>query len=343
MSSEQGYETVLEIKDLGISFSTDEGDVRAVNGVSFALKKGITLGIVGESGSGKTATTQSILGLLSENARIDNCSKVIFKHPQKGIIDLIKLGKNDTNWSDIRGRYISMVFQEPSASFSPIYRIRDYFYETMDLHLKIKDKNKREEFSLEMLSKVGIPDPKGCFGRYPFELSGGMKQRVMIAIALLTHPLVVIADEPTSALDVVVQAQILLLLRKLQQDLGMSLIFVSHDFGVIRQIADEVAIMYLGEVVEYGSIKQITASPFHPYTKLLLGAIPRFEHRNTFLSSVPGDIPSPLNRPSGCPLHTRCPSIIKGLCDKSSPNFLTIKGKHKVRCFFCEKLMKEGN
>ena len=326
--------TLLEINNLGVSFKTDEGLVRAVEDVSLKVKKGQTLGIVGESGSGKSVTTQAIMRLLPKNAQIDDDSFITLHH--NGIpLEITNLDPKGKQMRELRGGEISMIFQEPMASFSPVYTIGNQMIEAIREHRDVSKKEARQ-IAVDMLDKVGISNPQVRVDQYPFELSGGMRQRAMIALALSTEPSLLIADEPTTALDVTIQAQILELMRELKEEFGMAIIFITHDLGVIAQVAQEVVVMYLGQLMEGGSTREIIQNPQHPYTQSLLKAIPKLESLHGRLTPVSGDIPSPLERPSGCPFHTRCPKRMPGICNKKDPAITQVSDSHWVRCFLYE-------
>jgi peptide/nickel transport system ATP-binding protein len=334
MNDQANHNYLLNVQNLGISFETDEGIVRGVNDVSFVVEKGKTLGIVGESGSGKSVTSQAIMRLLPKNGHIDERS-VIRLHQNGNVLDITGLKADSDTMRSIRGGVISMIFQEPMASFSPVYTIGNQITESIHLHRSVNKKEARE-IALDMLDRVGISNPGVRIDQYPFELSGGMRQRAMIALALSTEPLLLIADEPTTALDVTIQAQILELMRELQADLQMSIIFITHDLGVIAQIANDVVVMYLGQVMERGTTREIIKNPKHPYTKSLLKAIPKLDSLHGRLTPVGGDIPSPLSRPSGCPFHTRCLDRILDRCDQSDPCETQLFENHFVNCFLFE-------
>lgn len=327
-------DNILVIKDLGVSFSTDEGLVRAVDNVSLTVKRQTTLGIVGESGSGKSVTTQAVMRLLPSYATIDDASKILL-YTNGTATDITSLRADSKAMRQIRGDAISMIFQEPMASFSPVYTIGNQMIEAIRQHRPVS-KDGARAIALDMLDKVGISSPAVRIDQYPFELSGGMRQRAMIALALSTEPSLLIADEPTTALDVTIQAQILELMRQLQQELDMTIVFISHDLGVIAQIATEVAVMYLGRIMEQGTAAEIVHSPHHPYTQSLLQAIPKLDNLHGRLQPIGGDIPSPLNRPTGCPFHTRCPKVVPGVCDVRIPEPTQVSATHSVRCVLYE-------
>lgn len=326
--------TLLEVNNLGVSFKTDEGLVRAVENISFTVKKGQTLGIVGESGSGKSVTTQAIMRLLPKYAQIDEASQITL-HQNGSPVEITHLDPKGKQMRQLRGGSMSMIFQEPMASFSPVYTIGNQMIEAIREHRAVS-KQEARRIAIDMLEKVGIANPGIRIDQYPFELSGGMRQRAMIALALSTNPSLLIADEPTTALDVTIQAQILELMRQLKEEFDMAIIFITHDLGVIAQVAQEVVVMYLGQLMEGGSTREIIQNPQHPYTQSLLKAIPKLDRLHGRLTPVSGDIPSPLERPSGCPFHTRCPQRIPGVCDKKEPALTQVSDSHWVRCFLYE-------
>jgi peptide/nickel transport system ATP-binding protein len=328
-------ERLLAVKNLKVAFRSDEGLVRAVDGVNFTVYRGRTLGIVGESGSGKSVSTKAIVQLLPRNARIDQASSIQLFRADGDAVELTRLRATSRAIRRIRGGEISMIFQEPMASFSPVYTVGNHIVEAIREHQAVT-RQAAERLAIALLGRVGIANPEQRFKQYPFELSGGMRQRAMIAVALSTNPALLIADEPTTALDVTIQAQILMLLKELQAEFHMAVIFITHDLGVIAQIADEVAVMYAGRIMEQGTARAITVAPKHPYTQSLLKAIPRFETIGQRLVAIGGDIPSPLNRPTGCPFHTRCPDKIVGRCDVHVPAETIINAQHSVRCFLYE-------
>jgi len=326
---------IMQVRDLGITFRTHDGDVRAVDGIDFDVQKGQILGLVGESGSGKSVCTRALIQLLPSTAKLDpeSCMELT---TDEGVIDIAKVGRRDKRMQRIRGGEIAMIFQEPMSSLAPTYRIGNPIMESARLHRDIT-KPEARAIALDLLERVGISDPERRIDQYPFELSGGMRQRVMIAVALASQPRLLIADEPTTALDVTIQAQILDLLRELRDELGMAIVFITHDLGVISQIADDVAVMYLGKIVEKGTAHDIITDPEHPYTSKLLQAIPRLDRLNERLSAIPGDIPSPLARPSGCPFHTRCDQAIAGRCETTGPDSIRISPTHVVSCHLHDK------
>ena len=323
---------MLSVENLSISFRTDEGPITPVQGVSFSVEAGKTLGLVGESGSGKSISTKALMRLLPGTASLGDDTRIRYRRKNGSEVDIEKLRPQSTECRLLRGGEIGMIFQEPMASFSPVYTIGNQMMEAIRLHRGM-GKREAREFATEMLDKVGISNPSARVDQYAHELSGGMRQRGMIALTLSAGPQLLIADEPTTALDVTIQAQVLELMRGLQQDLDMGMIFITHDLGVIAQIADEVAVMYLGTIVERGPTRDVIRNPMHPYTQGLLDAIPSLDRLTDRLSPVPGDIPSPHNRPTGCPFHTRCTQKIEGVCDQRAPHEIRPEGTHAVRCW----------
>lgn len=322
--------TLLKVENLTLQFDTDEGRITAVDNVSFELEAGEVLGLVGESGSGKSVTAKSLMLLNPSNAVYPPESKITLELEKEGIIDVFSL-KDAKEMEVIRGGSVSMIFQEPMASFAPAITIGDQMVEQLMLH-KPLNKKQAEELSIEMLERVGISDAPQRFKQYAFELSGGMRQRAMIAMALSTSPKLLIADEPTTALDVTIQAQVIDLMKDLVKEFGMGIIFITHDLGVIAQTADRVAVMYLGNIVEQGSVRDVIRDPAHKYTQGLLHALPRLDDLDSPLTPIPGDIPSPLERPSGCVFHTRC-SAVEPRCSESIPPMREYGNGHKSACF----------
>ena len=330
-------EPLISVDNLSIKFHTDEGLITAVDGVSFEIAPGEVLGLVGESGSGKSVTAKSLMQLNASNTVYTDASKITLS-TENGPVDVLAL-KKAKELNLIRGGAISMIFQEPMASFAPAITIGKQMVEQLLLH---SDMNKKEarEYSIDMLARVGISEAARRFDQHAFEFSGGMRQRAMIAMALSTKPKLLIADEPTTALDVTIQAQVIDLMKDLVQEFGMAILFITHDLGVIAQTADRVAVMYLGELVETGSVRQVIRMPAHPYTQGLLNALPKLENLDEPLTPVPGDIPSPLDRPKGCVFHTRCAKVIKGVCDRSLPGVTTLADGHQASCFVVERMVR---
>jgi oligopeptide/dipeptide ABC transporter ATP-binding protein len=326
-------DVLLELEDLKIHFFTDEGLVKAVDGVSYALKRGRTLCVVGESGSGKSVSARAILQLIQKPGKIVGGRIHYYQDTPAGTkrTNIATLDPRGKEIRKIRGKEIAMIFQEPSASFSTSYTIGTQIMEAILLHEDVSKQEARNR-TIELLKRVGIPKPEQRVDEYPFRLSGGMLQRCMIAMALSCNPKILIADEPTTALDVTTQAQILDLMKELQEDYGMALLFITHDLGVVAEIADDVAVMYLGNVVEYADVDAVFNQPQHPYTHALLRSIPKIEAQTDNLKPIEGMVPSPFERPNGCPFHTRCDSRIEGLCDVIAPETITLHPHHQTRC-----------
>ena len=332
---------VIEVKDLRTHFRMEEGELKAVDGVSFAIKSGQTFGIIGESGCGKSITARSIMRIISKPGRIVS-GQILLARENATPLDLARLRPDSETMRGIRGKEISMIFQEPMTSFAPVYTIGKQIVEMIALHHANNQKIARE-IAIEMLDAVGIPNPSQTIDRYPHELSGGLTQRAMIAMALSCRPSLLIADEPTTALDVTVQAQILELMSHLQEQYGMAILYITHNLGVIAEVAEEVAVMYLGEIVEYSTTETILHSPHHPYTTNLLKAIPKVGRKaRVKLQTIPGTVPMPLNRPKECGFCSRCLEAIAGLCDSAQPALQEIEPGHFVRCFLYYK-EREGD
>ncbi len=320
---------VLEVRDLVTEFTTDEGRLRAVDSVSFALQAGQTLAVVGESGSGKSVTSLSVMGLLP--ARIGRIASGSIRLDGRELV-----GLPERAMRRVRGNDIAMIFQEPMTSLTPVYTVGDQIAEAILTHRDIPQRAARAR-AVELLEQVGIPEPGLRARAYPHQLSGGMRQRVMIAIALSCDPRVLIADEPTTGLDVTIQAQILELLRKLQKETGMAILFITHDLGVVAEIADRVLVMYAGRKVEEAGVEALFASPRMPYTVGLLGSTPRpgasaRAGEAVRLRAIRGNIPSPRNLPQGCPFHPRCDHMREGVCTAALPPLEDSGGGHLVRC-----------
>src|SRR5260370_38796176 len=317
--------TLLSVRDLRTYFQQDEGLVKAVDGVSFDLYSGGTLGIVGESGCGKSVTARSILGIVDRPGRIVD-GEIRFRRQTVGregdgdpVIDLAKLPPNGPEIRAIRGAEIALIFQEPMSSFSPVHTIGSQIDEAIMLHQQV-DRRQAREKTIEMLRRVGVSSPEQRVAQLSNQLSGGLRQRAMIAMALSCHPTLLIADEPTTALDVTTQTQILELMRQLQRDDGMALMLITHDLGVVAEMATDVAVMYLGRVVEQAPVDEIFHAPRHPYTQGLLRSIPRMRSGSRErLTPIAGSVPHPYDRPSGCPFHPRCPEFMPGACDRQGP------------------------
>jgi len=329
---------LISVSDLTVRFHTDEGLVTAVDRVSFDIAPGEVLGLVGESGSGKSVTAKSLMRLNGDNTVYDPASRITVNLPD-GPVDVLGL-RRELDLRVVRGGAISMIFQEPMASFAPAITVGDQMVEQLLIHTTLS-KAQAKELSIEMLARTGIPEPARRFDQYAFEFSGGMRQRAMIAMALSTKPRLLIADEPTTALDVTIQAQVIDLMKDLVRDFGMGILFITHDLGVIAQTADRVAVMYLGRIVETGTVRQVIRHPAHPYTLGLINALPKLSDLDAPLTPVPGDIPSPLNRPPGCVFHTRCPVAIAG-CYVEEPAMRPARDGHLAACHLTEEAVTEG-
>jgi peptide/nickel transport system ATP-binding protein len=323
---------LLSVRNLRTSFFQDEGVTKAVDGASFDVFAGKTLGIVGESGCGKSVTAQSILRIVDHPGRIVD-GEIILTRTDGSQIDLVKLKASSREIRSIRGGDIGLIFQEPMTSFSPVHTVGAQIIEAVLLHNDVSKKEARER-GIEALRSVGIPKPERRIDEYSFELSGGLRQRAMIAVALSCDPRLLIADEPTTALDVTTQAQILDLLRKIQQERGMAIMLITHNLGVVAEMADDVVVMYLGRVVEQGNVDDIFHDPKHPYTKALLNSIPSIDSTpRVKLPTISGSIPHPFNRPTGCPFHPRCTSFTPGRCDTAEPALVSVGEGRKASCF----------
>ncbi len=324
-------DNILEVSDLSVRFFLDEGTVNAVNGVSYSLPFGKSIGIVGESGCGKTVSSYAILRLLPKIGRIVS-GEIKYRKKDGEVIDLLDLAPNGKEIRRIRGKEISMIFQEPMSSFSPVRTICDQISEALVLHCDM-NKNRAKERTIELLELVGIPKPSKRVNDYPFQFSGGMRQRAMIAMALARNPRVLIADEPTTALDVTLQAQILRLIRDMQEKFNLSMVLITHDLGVVAHMVDYVYIMYLGTVVESGPVKEIFNNPQHPYTRALLKSIPRLsDQRGEKIFSIRGSVPSTYSLPKGCFFHPRCDYFMKDKCNKMIPDNVKVDEDHYVKC-----------
>jgi peptide/nickel transport system ATP-binding protein/oligopeptide transport system ATP-binding protein len=317
-----GEKSLLEVEDLRTHFATADGLVKAVDGVSFSIRNGETLGVVGESGCGKSITALSIMRLIERPGRIVGGSITL---AGRNLLDV-----SDAEMRDIRGDSISMIFQEPMTSLNPVYTCGDQIEEAIAVHRDVSGREARDR-AIEMLAQVGIPDPKRRAREYPHQLSGGMRQRVMIAMALSTNPELLIADEPTTALDVTIQAQILELMKALRERNRMAIMLITHDLGVIAEMADDVVVMYAGKVVEASDVMTVFEHPHHPYSKGLLASIPRLGEKRERLEVIKGVVPNPLNLPTGCLFKRRCPSRMP-VCDVAPP-FQEIAPGHVSRCW----------
>ena len=321
---------LLDIRDLKTYFHTDDGIVRAVDGVSLSIAPEKTLGLVGESGCGKSITAFSTMRLIpSPPGKIEHGQILFHKDPESDPIDLTQLNPKGTQMRDIRGNDIAMIFQEPMTSLSPVHTVGNQIAEAIMLHQNA-DKKEARERAIDALNKVRLPRPDRQVDAYPHELSGGMRQRAMIAMALSCNPSLLIADEPTTALDVTVQAQILDLMRHLQSDIGMAIMLITHDLGVVASMADYVAVMYLGKIVEYSDTRTVFKNPRHPYTKGLLNSIPQVGQKRR-LVPIEGTIPDPFEIPQGCAFAPRCPHAMDKC--REEPQLLEIESGHRVSCW----------
>jgi oligopeptide/dipeptide ABC transporter ATP-binding protein len=326
---------LIDVENLTLKFRTDEGLITAVDNVSFSLNKGEVMGLVGESGSGKSVTAKSLMHLNATNAVYTPESKITL-HTDNGPVDVLSL-KTPRELNIVRGGAVSMIFQEPMASFAPAISIGKQMVEQLQLHGDYS-KEQAKSVSVEMLDRVGISDAAKRFDQYAFELSGGMRQRAMIAMALSTQPKLLIADEPTTALDVTIQAQVIDLMKDLVSEFHMGIVFITHDLGVVAQTADKVNVMYLGRLIEEGPVRDVIRNPKHPYTQGLLAALPKLDDLDAPLTPVPGDIPSPLERPSGCVFHTRCRKIVGDVCKQTEPRQRDIDATHKSPCHIYDEV-----
>ncbi len=330
---------LLSVRNLKTYFPQDEGTVKAVDGASFDVHSGRTLGIVGESGCGKSITARSILRIVDRPGRIV-AGQILFQRQNvadaadvDAMVDLTQLTSYGEEMRAIRGAEIALIFQEPMSSFSPVHTVGNQIIEAILLHQQV-DKREARARAINMLRRVGIPLPEQRLEAYAYQLSGGLRQRAMIAMALSCNPRLLIADEPTTALDVTTQAQILDLMRHLQQEYGMAIMLITHDLGVVAEMADDVVVMYLGRIVEQASVDEIFYAPKHPYTQALLRSIPHIRSKaRERLASITGFVPHPYNRPPGCPFHPRCASFMPGVCDRREPELQQIDDKHAVSCF----------
>jgi oligopeptide/dipeptide ABC transporter ATP-binding protein len=322
---------ILSVRDLRTYFFQDEGTVKAVDGAGFDVHPRRTLGIVGESGCGKSVTARSILRIVERPGRIVSGRILLRRNGTER--DLVGLEPTGREMREIRGGDIGLVFQEPMTSFSPVHTIGNQMIETIVLHSPMSRREARDR-AIAMLRLVGVPRPERRVDEYAFQLSGGLRQRAMIALALACGPRILIADEPTTALDVTTQAQILDLLRHLQATEGMAIVLITHNLGVVAEMCDEVVVMYLGRVVEQGPVDAIFHAPRHPYTRALLRSIPSIHAPvRTKLPTIAGSIPHPYNRPSGCPFHPRCPEFMAGTCERAEPSLRRVGAGQAASCF----------
>ncbi|MBN2304664.1 MAG: ABC transporter ATP-binding protein [Anaerolineae bacterium] len=336
---------LLEVQNLKIHFFTLDGVVKAVDGANYVIQRGKTLCLVGESGCGKSVTARAILQIVHHPGKIMDGSIIYHRTANDSgtteAVNITELHPRSATIRHIRGNEIAMIFQEPMTSLSPLYTVGNQIIEAIRLHNSVSPEEARER-AIELLDKVGIPKPDVRVDEYPFRLSGGMRQRCMIAMALSCNPNLLIADEPTTALDVTTQAQILDLMLDLQVEFGMSVLFITHDLGVVAEIADDVAVMYMGRVVEYTDVETLFHNPQHPYTISLLRSIPKIGPTRSHLDPIRGMVPSPYERFEGCRFHPRCDRMVKGLCDVVHPRPVMLDENHIVECLlFDEEYSKE--
>ncbi|HIT65366.1 MAG TPA: ABC transporter ATP-binding protein [Candidatus Ventrimonas merdavium] len=328
MEQQKEQKNILEIKNLHTYFFMDDGVVKSVDGVDIELREGATLGIVGESGSGKSVTAMSVMSLL-----MGTRGKVVDGEILLDGKDVVSISEEEKR--KLRGGQISMIFQEPMTSLNPVMKIGDQLTECILEHENISKKEAYQKAE-DMLRRTGVPRVERMMKEYPFQLSGGQRQRVMIAMALVCNPKILIADEPTTALDVTIQAQILDLMNHLKKEIGTSILFITHDLGVVAEVCDDVAVMYCGRVVEKGDVYSVFAKPSHPYTRGLLASIPKLGERVEELESIPGNVPNPKYMPKGCKFADRCPHAFDR-CREEEPGFFQVDDGHVSRCWLCEK------
>ena len=326
----------IEVRNLQTYFYLYEGTVRAVDGVSYNIEKGKSLGVIGESGCGKSVTAQSIMRIVPTPPGKEVGGEVLLhlqgaNGPQ--IVDVLKLKADSEQMRAIRWKEVGMIFQEPMTSFSPLFTVGNQIIEAILLHIPGTTKKAARQQAIELLGKVGIPQPTRLVDAYPHQLSGGMRQRAMIAMALSCNPKLLIADEPTTALDVTIEAQILELIRSLQEEFGMALMYISHDLAVVSEMSDEIMVMYLGRVMEHAPMEEIFNNPLHPYTQALWRSIPKIEGPLARLQTISGGLPNPYLIQKGCPFFSRCEKRIPGLCDGARPPLIEVSPSHTVSCF----------
>lgn len=356
-------EPLIEIHDLRVEFKVREGTVKAVDGFNLTINRGETVGVIGESGCGKSVTARAILNMIPKPGKVTGGDIIYHRGMGNGAtdrVDLVKTHPDGETIRQIRGGEIGMIFQEPMSSLTPVYTTGTLINEAVSLHRlnplrkvgtqivenvqahKNVDKAAAREIAIEMLRKVGIPKPEQRVDSYPHQLSGGQRQRVMIAIALSCEPAMLIADEPTTALDVSIEAQILDIMRELQESSNMSIMFITHNLGVVASMAHEIVVMYMGKAVERAKVQDLFYSPKHPYTQALLQSIPKLgkKKEGERLSSVSGSTPSPFNLPTGCVFHPRCPAFMPGKCDKIAPTWTQVGNEHWANCLLYEEKPK---
>jgi oligopeptide/dipeptide ABC transporter ATP-binding protein len=334
-------EVLLTVEDLHAHFFTEHGELPAVDGVSFSIKRGRTLALVGESGCGKSVTAHAILRLIPTPGRIVRGRMVLYSR-RAGTIDIATLEEGDDSLYQVRGGLVSMIFQEPMTALSPVHTVGSQISEAILLHREVTAAAARH-MGIDMLRRVGVAAPERRYDQFPHEISGGMRQRAVIAMALVCNPELLIADEPTTALDMTTQAQILGLIKAFQRDTGCSVLFITHDLGVVAQTADDIAVMYLGRIVEHGNVRDILKRPGHPYTQGLLRSLPSLNTGGR-LAAIPGVVPSLTAIPTGCGFHPRCPHARTGLCDVGgAPALRTLAPGHSVACVRAEEIAVGNN
>ena len=331
---------LLDVKNLCVDFHTDQGTVHAVRDISFSVGESEAVGIVGESGSGKSVTMYSVMGLLAGNGSITGGS--VSLNGQEITESAFPDHKAyEAAMDQIRGNQMAMIFQDPMTFLNPVVKIGKQITEVIKNHQKVTDAEARAR-AIELMGQVGIPSPEKRLNQYPHEFSGGMRQRIIIAIALANNPKLIIADEPTTALDVTIQAQVMRMVNELKKEFGTSMVLITHDLGIVAESCDTVAIMYAGEIVEYGSLEDIFDHTAHPYTQGLFGSIPRLDLDTERLQPIQGLMPDPINLPTGCPFHPRCPHATE-VCARTNPAHQEVTPGHLVKCHHCGQAAKEGN
>lgn len=343
----QNNDIILRVKDLHAHFFTESGVIRALSGVDFTVKRGEVLGIVGESGCGKSVTAQCIMNMLPSRGKIMRGDVTYYRRDQANgaqveEINIMQLNSRGRQMRAIRGNEIAMIFQEPMTSLDPVYTVGSQLLEAITLHQAVT-KAEAHAVAVDALAKVHLPEPRRIFDSYPHQLSGGQRQRVMIAIALSCNPTLLIADEPTTALDVTTQAQILDLMQEIQAETNMSIIFITHDLGVVAEMCDQVAVMYLGKVVEKTDVDTAFYDPKHPYTRALLQSIPRLDAGTQGrLAVIKGSVPDPSVVPLGCPFHPRCPEFMPDLCNVRTPAMIQVDDRQAVRCLLYDGIKSDA-
>ena len=333
---EMSGDYLLEVRDLNVNIKVEEDTLNAVRGVNFVLRKGETLGLVGESGCGKSVTSKEIVGINPKNC--SSTGEVLFRTKSGKTFNLLQLEKDGVTYRALRGTEIAMIFQEPMTAFSPLYTVGNQLSEIILIHEPNTTKQQARQRVLEMLKKVGIANPEKRIDQYPHEFSGGMLQRALIAMMLCCDPTLLIADEPTTALDVTIQAQILELMKSLQKEFGMSILFITHDLGTVASMCDRVAVMYLGQIVETGSVRQIFHNAQHPYTRGLLKSLPKMnQDRDEHLYAIRGVVPVPVGLKPSCGFHERCEECMAGKCDSMNVEPVEVEPGHFVRCLLSEE------